>query len=1008
MTSRTYDIILSVSNASNFTAGNNIVGNTTGTTGTIAAVDKINNKLKVKLANLLQEFSATEFIHSNVITLAGTANGYIHSASLPFQANTMSGNTTTGRTQITGLAPSTFIAEKNAFTQNPVVRLYSIYYPGEWYPPNANGNPTGQGAGYAWPAIFPLRFAEIVGDLAQDVSYNVSYGGVSYVPYPVNVSGLEQASDGKINELSLTVYNTDNLISYLVENPYLAGVNLSNSVYATVNGELVRGIDPRTVEGDPESFSNTLTRDSMQLARDAGLVYDANIVAYYETANAAFDKIRSDEVGGTWQQQKMDTRDLLGAAVEIKTTFANFLDYWPEYGKVVSGSNATLNLTSTLPYRVGDTVQLASNAYNKATITYINSDTSITVNRPLAKYLYLGTSDTTPHAITFKPDGTKMYMAGTTNDRIYEYNLPNTWDISTAQLSQFFSVGNQQSAPTGVRFDTDGTYMYIVGTANANIHRYTLSTAWNVTTATLSQNFALSPGMGAADGANVQGLAIDALGSNVYVVNSTNNLVHQFNLAIAWNLGTASFFASKGLGVGATSSRDIEISLDSSKLYSLDATTDRVSQFSLEDTANVSSAVFTGNVYLGFIDSTPSAAVLGNDGYTLYYAGTSNDNVFQIPLSVPGDITTADYAPSFVGQPIHISNPLADTSSYLIDNYKIDQLEGLSENIATFGLVSWLQYFKIVTPKRKYYKNTCQWVYKGDECQYPGPGGLPIPGSTAFSPTYGYDVNNEPSFQLAPSLINMSSWTVGTGSVTGYTAYGDGNSRLVDSTPYGDLGVVWDVSNQDSASNADGGWDPSTYPFAVDETQKYRFSVWIRRKVVGNGTSVLGAKVTDSIGVNQSVFRRTDGTYVATPSFVSASWWGINRPWYLVVGHIWPAGSGTGAVDGETGIYDTSGSKIATAIDFVWDNIPSMKTGLRAYLDNSTNTTTNQQFYDPRINITGGNTPTIQNLLTYSPALIASRVNQDVCAKSLAACSLRNNSIHFGGFPGVGRTVPQM
>ena len=31
--------------------------------------------------------------------------------------------------------------------------------------------------------------------------------------------------------------------------------------------------------------------------------------------------------------------------------------------------------------------------------------------------------------------------------------------------------------------------------------------------------------------------------------------------------------------------------------------------------------------------------------------------------------------------------------------------------------------------KRKYYKNTCQWEYKGAECQYPGPGELPIPGT---------------------------------------------------------------------------------------------------------------------------------------------------------------------------------------------------------------------------------------------------------------------------------------
>lgn len=946
-------------------------------------MDKTNNKIKVKQSNLLQEFSASEAIHSNIITMSGSANGYIYATSLPFQSNTMSGNVTTASSTVTAITPSSFIAEKNAFTQNPIVRLYSIYYPGEWYPPNANGNPTGQGAGFAWPHIFPLRFAEIVGDIAEDISYNVSYDGISYVPYPVNVSGLEQASDGKINELSLTVYNTDNIISYLVENPYLAGINTSNSVSAIVNGELVAGIDPNTVVGS----------DS----------YDSTVVAYYGMSNAAFDKTRTDAVGGTWQQQKMDTRDLLGAAVEIKTTFANFLDYWPEHGLIKSGSNATLEVTNTLPYRVGDVVRLRSNSYTKATITSIDSDNSVSLDEPLVKYFYLGSRDNNSQSITFNNDGTKMYMLGSSNDRVNEYNLSNTWDVSTAQYLQNVHVGTLQSGPTGMRFDPTGSYMFIVGSANANIHRYTLSTAWDVTTASLTQSFDIG-----SYNISPSGLAIDVDGANVFVTSSNNTVVNQFNLAIGWNLGTASFFASKNLGPGST--RDIEISPDSSKLFITSSTGDRLVQFDMGDLANISSATESGNVYLGFFDTTMTSIAFDDVGSYLYVGGIDTDNVYQIPLSSFHDINTIDYTSSFINEPLYISNPQADTSSYLIDNYKIDQLEGLSENVATFGLVSWLQYFKIVTPKRKYYKNTCQWKYKGDECQYPGPGGLLIPGTTPakYSPNYTYDVNNQPSFQLAPSLINTDSWTVGTSSLTDYTAYGDGNSRLVDSTPYGDLGVIWDISNQDSASNADGGWNPGSYNFTVDQTKMYRFSVWARRKVVGNGTNYFKVTALDSSLVNIGVLNRTDGSTNTDAKFYSGTWWGINRTWYLLVGHVWSAGSSTGAVYSDTGIYDISGSKITTASDFVWQNVGSMKTGLAAQLYGSTDTTTNQQFYNPRIDILNGAAPTIQDLLSSNPAAISSRLDQDVCAKSLAACTLRNNSIHFGGFPGVGRTVPQM
>ena len=98
-----------------------------------------------------------------------------------------------------------------------------------------------------------------------------------------------------------------------------------------------------------------------------------------------------------------------------------------------------------------------------------------------------------------------------------------------------------------------------------------------------------------------------------------------------------------------------------------------------------------------------------------------------------------------IGSPLYIKNQEADTESYVEDRFKIDHLESLSDHVATFGLVSWLQYFKIVAPKRKYYKNTCQWVYKGSECQYPGPGSLPIPGTNLLSNASPIAANNQVS-----------------------------------------------------------------------------------------------------------------------------------------------------------------------------------------------------------------------------------------------------------------------
>ena len=95
-----------------------------------------------------------------------------------------------------------------------------------------------------------------------------------------------------------------------------------------------------------------------------------------------------------------------------------------------------------------------------------------------------------------------------------------------------------------------------------------------------------------------------------------------------------------------------------------------------------------------------------------------------------------------LGENIFIVNADADTESFMEDRFKINQLESLGETTASFNLVTWLQYFKQVTPRRKYYKNTCQWQYKGEECQYPGPGGGTIPGTSLSANTNPIGVDN--------------------------------------------------------------------------------------------------------------------------------------------------------------------------------------------------------------------------------------------------------------------------
>lgn len=92
------------------------------------------------------------------------------------------------------------------------------------------------------------------------------------------------------------------------------------------------------------------------------------------------------------------------------------------------------------------------------------------------------TGEGNPMGITFKPDGTIMYIVGYTTDDVFQIPLSTAWDISTHGTVTSVDVSSE-ATPSGVQFNNDGTVMYIMGYSSDAIHQYNLSTAWDVTTA---------------------------------------------------------------------------------------------------------------------------------------------------------------------------------------------------------------------------------------------------------------------------------------------------------------------------------------------------------------------------------------------------------------------------------------------------------------------------------------------------------------------------------------------
>ena len=175
--------------------------------------------------------------------------------------------------------------------------------------------------------------------------------------------------------------------------------------------------------------------------------------------------------------------------------------------------------------RSGDDV----NEYDLSTAWDITTASYVQVFSVAAK-------DTFPTGMFFKGDGTKMYISGAGSSSVHEYNLSSAWDISSASFLQSFSVSAKESNPNALSFKDDGTKMYVGGPGSDAVHEYDLSTAWDISSASFLQSFSV-----AAQQTFLDGLAFKTDGTKMYTIGSTEDEVNEYDLATAWNISTASY-----------------------------------------------------------------------------------------------------------------------------------------------------------------------------------------------------------------------------------------------------------------------------------------------------------------------------------------------------------------------------------------------------------------------------------------------------------------------------------
>ncbi len=274
-----------------------------------------------------------------------------------------------------------------------------------------------------------------------------------------------------------------------------------------------------------------------------------------------------------------------------------------------------------------------TNSFNITSPTHLNNSIIPSLER-------------TPTGMTFGDSGNKFYMVGGAGDVVVQYALSTAYDFSSrGTVESYIRVNSEETVPQDVAFNNDGTRMYIVGNQGDDITEYSLSTAWNVSTATFTDVFdartAIENLLGATNGDLLTGMAFNDDGSKLYISDRRSDDVFEFDLSTNYDVSTAGAVVNNMPITGETNVRAIAFNNDGTELYVTGSQGDDVNTFPLSVAYDLSSAGTSSAATLpSSPEGNPQAILLNDDGTTFYIAGSVDDEIKEYSLSVAYDFSS--------------------------------------------------------------------------------------------------------------------------------------------------------------------------------------------------------------------------------------------------------------------------------------------------------------------------------------------------------------------------------
>ena len=256
----------------------------------------------------------------------------------------------------------------------------------------------------------------------------------------------------------------------------------------------------------------------------------------------------------------------------------------------------------------------------------------------------LSPQDSITAGIAFNEDGTKFFVLGDSNDRLFEYTCSVGFDLDSTVAysgnSQY--IGGQVSNPRCVIFNTDGTKFFVLDGSSYKVYEYTCSVGFSLSSTILY------PGNNITVPTFTKSIAFNDVGTKLYTgIGTVVSTIQEYSVSTPFSLGSTITSTGSTFNAGTQAASDLQgivFSAEGDKLFVLtDNSNNTLYEYTLASNFDLGSTVtYTGYSYNTQTNTVPTSIAFSPVGDKFFIVGDGLERIYgytSIGFTVTGNMS---------------------------------------------------------------------------------------------------------------------------------------------------------------------------------------------------------------------------------------------------------------------------------------------------------------------------------------------------------------------------------